>query len=69
MLCAFKWRWRSTRFYDRRGECAGDIQLFGDDGSNYIEIEAGVFVDGDVAEADHSFHMPSKIGGENPCCL
>lgn len=41
------------------------IQLFGDDGSDHVQIEAGVFMYSHVAKADHSLHAAGKVNRKN----
>ena len=65
MLWIFQWRWLGASLYDSRRECAEIVQLFGDDGMDDIEIEAGVFVHGHIAEADHSLHVLSEFSWKN----
>ena len=43
--------------------------MFSDDCEDDVEIEAGVFVHGHVAEADHVLHAGGYVGGKNPCGL
>ena len=50
------------RFDDCRGERAEIVQLFRDNGPDYVEIQAGVFMHGYVAEPDHLLHSCGEIG-------
>ena len=53
-------------FDDGRGELAKVIQVFGDDRVHDVEIQAGIFVDGDIAEADHVLYAGGKSAGRIP---
>jgi hypothetical protein len=55
----------STRFHDRRRECAEVAQLFGDDGLDHVQIQAGVFVHRHIAGADYSLHALSEASRKN----
>ncbi len=57
------------RFDDCRGERSEILQLFGNDGVDHIQIQAGVFVHGYVAEADHVLHSGCQIGWYDARCL
>lgn len=50
-----------ARLHNGRGKCPEIVQLFGNDGLDYIEIQTGVFVHGYVAEADHPLHAGCQI--------
>jgi arabinogalactan endo-1,4-beta-galactosidase len=50
------------RFDDCRGERSEILQLFGNDGVDYIQVQAGVFVYGHIAKADHVLHSGCQIG-------
>lgn len=50
--------------HDRRGESAKVVELFRDDRMDDIEVEAGVFMHGHVAEADHSLELAGQLGRE-----
>lgn len=43
--------------------------MFGDDRVDDVEIEAGVFAHGHIAEADHPLHARCEVGWENTCGL
>ena len=51
--------------HDCRRERSEVVQLLGDDGLNDCQIQAGVFVKGDVAEADHPLHSGCEIGWQD----
>lgn len=61
MLRTFQWRGLGARFDNRRRERTEIVQLFGDDGVDDIKVEAGVFVNGHVVEADHPLPVQSLI--------
>jgi hypothetical protein len=56
------------RFDDRRGERSKILQLFGDHGVDHIQIQASVFVHGNVAEPDHMLHSGCQIGRSGTSC-
>lgn len=45
------------------------IEVFDDDRVHDVEIQAGVFVNGDITEADHALHACGQIGGKQACGL
>ena len=57
------------RFDDCRGERSEILQLFGDNGVDHIQIQAGVFMHGNVAEPDHVLHSGCQIGWYDARCL
>ena len=57
------------RLHDRRGEGAEVVQLFGDDGMDHIQVQAGVFMHGHIAEANHPLHAGRQLGWQNPGSL
>lgn len=56
-------------FDDGRGELMEVIEVFDDDRVHDVEIQAGVFVNGDITEADHALHACGQIGGKQACGL
>ena len=54
-----------ARFHYRRGKRAEVVQLFGDDGLDHVQVQAGIFMHSDVAEADHALHASCEVGRKN----
>lgn len=57
------------RFDDRRGERSEILQLFRDNGPDYVEIQADILMHGHVAETDHVLHSGCQIGWYDARCL
>lgn len=49
------------RLHNRQGECAEVVQLLGDNGLDDVQIQAVVFVHGNVAEANYPLYSGSRI--------